>query len=337
MADDDFLSDLAPLFAAPKKKPEELTADEYAEQYGPPFGPCGVPCDCETCQEYRKDLREAGPVRQAPVISRDKFHVAVEKVLASEPRSEWRTSIREARCFAKLWFNSDDESFCSEMDCDLRRLCQSTWEMVCGQVVTKVVDGETVTGPASAFQKRYIGGKLKPAIFPKPLKKDSPERTKWLETDKYERVPYVDLNRPVDRVARVVWKFLGEPPTLQGWTYPPHTRYQQEEARQQFITVYGGGILVCKRTNYHHYMYDGVHFFRLWVVSGGGGWADCNNVLSQLLLKDAKNKIEQPPKTSKKKYKYYPYRVFLSGAPSVERFKSALVEYPGLEFLSATR
>lgn len=328
------LDDLAPILHTPQTKAEDLDEDEYVLRYGPPFGPCGHPCACEQCQAFRTRLRESGPVKPIPKITKDDFDKAIEEVIAKEPREEWRETIRGQRCFARCWHDEEDETYCTEMDCDLRDLCETTWELVRGGLLERT-DSESIDSPA---QTRKIGTRIKrDGVLRRPPKIP---KGKWKGTGKYERVPYLDQNRPIDRVAHVLWEFLGSPPALPAdWSYAiSKTKEQEERARSEFVAIFGTGVHVVRRASYHQYICNGYHLLRIWVNGAGGGWVDCATALSKALLSDSKNMIERTPISGRKtKFRFYPYRVFLAKPASIERFKIALTTLPELRYLSRDR
>lgn len=323
--------DMAPILTTPRnKKPEELTEEEYIERYGPPYGPCGIPCECADCTMYRRKLRESGPAGPPRALpSRDKFSEAVEKVISSEHRVEWREAIRESHCFAKLWYSEEDRSYCSEMDCPLRNLCQYTWESVCGGMLENRLEDHITTPPKT----RRIGRKL---VYKDGNKIKTRIRHKWKGTGRYDRVPYVSQGRPIDSVASVLWEMLGSPPSLpETWSFSvSKTKDQLAKAKAEFLDRFGSGLYVIRRASYHQYMLDGEHLMRIWVNAAGGGWVDCNKKLSGLLLMDDKNLIAATPSSGKDtKYRWYPYRIFLSKDSSLERLKIALTKYTELAYL----
>lgn len=306
---------------------EELSEEEKQERFGPPFGPCGVPCDCSECLAYREELRREGPKPKEPPApkKRDKFDRAISQVLRGEPREEWRETIRETACFARGWYDEDDGSFCDQLECDLRSLCEKTWIKVNGGLHAD----SRIAAPA---QIRSIGKKTTKA----KQKTTTTYRGKWKGTDKYDRVPYIDQGRQIDRVANAIYQFLGMPASLPaGWTYPKSiTKEDQRIARMEFRATYGKGVFVIRRASYHQYFVNGAHLLRLWVNAAGGGWADCNEALSKLILQNGKGTFETTPSTGKAtKFRFYPYRIFLSRPKSVEEFFQVLTKCPGLEYL----
>jgi hypothetical protein len=316
----------SPLLLVPGgPKNPELGEAERQERYGPPFGPCGLPCDCEKCTAHRAELRKEGPKPKRPPKKkkRDAFDRAIAQVLKGEPREDWRETISETGCFAREWYDKDDGSFCDQLECDLRDLCEKTWNKVEGGLSAD----SRINAPA---QVRRLGKKKRKA------KPKGPSRGKWKGTGKFDRVPYVDQGRQIDRVANAIYQFLGSPASLPiGWTYPvSKTKEQQESARTEFRETYGHGVFVIRRASYHQYFANGAHLLRLWVNAAGGGWADCSGELSKVILKEGKGIFEVTPSTGKKtKFRFYPYRIFLSHPRSVNEFLGALTKCPGLEYL----
>jgi hypothetical protein len=312
----------SPLLLVPGAPKARLSEAEQQERFGPPFGPCGEPCDCEKCTAHRAKLRKEGP--KPPRKKRDAFDKAISQVLKGEPRADWRDTIKETSCFARQWFDKDDGSFCDQLECDLRDLCEKTWTKVDGGLHAD----SRINAPA---QVRRLGKKKTRAKKPKTA-----AHGKWKGTSKYDRVPYMDQGRQIDRVANAIFQFLGSPASLPaGWIYPvSKTKEQQERARTEFCEMYGRGVFVIRRASYHQYFVDGAHLLRLWVNAAGGGWVDCSKRLSKVILKQGKGIFEATPSTGKKtKFRFYPYRIFLSQPGSVNEFFEALTKCPGLEYL----
>lgn len=308
-------NDPAPLFLSGVSK--VLTDAEYQERFGPPYGPCGIACDCEHCHEYRDKLRREGP---GPVTSTDGFKRAINNILKNEPRAEWRELIRGSECFARLWRDEDD-SVCDELDCDLRNLCQATWNSVKGGYISP---HESLGAPA---QVRQLGKK----------KKGHPPKTaKRIIGGRYSRTPYVSTGRPVDRIAREIYEFLKTPSHLpNAWSYgASKTQAQINEAQEQFISKFGSGLFVIERASYIHYMLNGEHLMRFWVNAARGGWMDlCSDLARTVMRFGRMDPAKTPISGGSTKFKFYPFRVFLSTEKSVDQFKEALTNHPGLEYL----
>jgi hypothetical protein len=315
--------DPAPLFLVGSGS-KSLTEAEHQERFGPPYGPCGVACDCTECQAHREKLRTEGP---DPVVSPEeyKFIKAIDNILKNEPRAEWRELIKSSSCFAKMWRDSDDDSICDELECDLRDLCQATWTSIKGGYTSAE---DSLTTPARV---RLLGKKRKRGRPPKKKKK------KLAGCGRYERVPYVSTGRPVDEIARALYEFLGAPPRLPTtWYYgASKTQAQVNEARELFINEFGTGLFIIERSSYHHYMLNGDHFMRFWVNSAGGGWMDLSPMLTKAIMRTGRSDPAKTPASGRStKFRFYPYRVFLSSKKSVKQFKIALTNVAGLEYLS---
>jgi hypothetical protein len=319
MSDDK--SDLVPFLSTPGE-PQQLTEEEYRERFGPPYGPCGAPCSCKECVRYREKIKAEGPPTP-PVVEPevDEFAKVIERTISNEPRPEWRETMEAAECFVRLFWE-DGKGYCDDTDCDLLQICGAAWSSVKGTYAAT----EEVAPPA---QIRRIGKKRKKLT-------DKKKRNKWKGTGKYDRAPYVDAGRPVDKIASIIWEFLGKPPALPPkWYYPTCKTVETKKAAiEHFVDKYGDGLLVNRRASYHQYMLDGEHLMRLWVNASSGGWMDCSRSLSKAILRMRTIYFEKTPESGKQtKYRFYPYRVFLSRPKSIEHFKKVLANCPGLEYL----
>jgi hypothetical protein len=262
------------------------------------------------------------------------FSKAIARVLADEPRDEWRETIRGQHCFARCWHDAEERTFCTEMDCDLRQLCEATWESVCGGIEYSDDDTKptiTVAETLLATPARWRFMRDKQRKLAKKTRKFS-----WSGTGRYSRVPYVDQGRPIDKIVFDLWTFLGGPPTLPyNWRYPlSQTREQEEQARLIFIEKFGDGLFVIRRTSWHQYFHNGYHLFRIWVNAASGGWVDVIRILARALLADDRNIVKKVPYIGKySKFRFYPYRAWLSKPGSIERFKKALTRLREFEYL----
>jgi len=315
-------TDPAPILQTPRT--QRLTEAEYQSRYGPPYGPCGVPCDCDNCRDYREELRKQGPSK--PINKEAKYRAAIAKIISNEPREAWRDAIRKADCFVREWFDPTDGSFCSQLECDLRELCQATWESVDGDLT---LPGEMLAAPARV---RVLGKKKKRGRPPGKSKKKRWQEPKWEGTGKYERVPYVSTGRPVDLIAQNIFEYLGMPAHLPtDWFYgPSRTQAELNQSREAFVGRFGEGLYITQRSSYHQYLLDGEHLMRLWVNAAGGGWLDCSRELSRSLLRAGTLDLVKTPASGRStKFKFYPYRTFIS-RKSVEDFKNALTNHEKL-------
>jgi len=314
--------DSAPILTTPQSS-KPLSEEEYQERFGPPFGPCGVPCDCEECEAFREELRTQGPSR--PISKEAKYRAVIDRIISNEPRAEWREAIRNADCFIREWRDEED-SFCDALDCDLRDLCQATWESIEGDLT---LPGEALSAPARV---RTLGGKKKRGRPPGKAHKRPKGKPKWEGTGKYERVPYVGTGRPVDLIAKDIYEYLGMPAHLpKDWYYgASKTQADLNQAKEQFVERFGAGLFAIHRTSYHQYLLDGEHLMRLWVNAAGGGWLDCSRSLSRAILKAGTLDLARTPVSGRStKFRFYPHRTFLS-RKTLEAFKIALTNHPEL-------
>lgn len=249
-------------------------------------------------------------------ILEEKFDTAVKEIIKLESRPEWREMIKETKCFAYLWRDPETEEFCTELECDLRRLCQLTWERVEGGLPPL----EPVPRLWGSEKRKKVG-----------RKRDSSgriiKRAKWKHTTKYNRQPYQDRGRPIDKIAMQLFCLLGKPQELPDpWKYPEKKKKGKiVDQAKEFIEQHGPGVRIAKRSSYHQYLFQGRHLMRLWVDANGGGWLDCSKSLAHFLSKGGKIDLEKPPESGyKTKYRYYPFRVYLSRDRDVEKIKTAL-------------
>lgn len=266
-------------------------------------------------------LRSEGPpMPQVTAAEEQAFAKAITNILKNEPRPEWRELIEDSKCFARLW-REEDESVCDELECDLRDLCQTTWNSIKG--------GYTAPqeGLGTPARVRQLG---------KKKKKGRPGKPKYQNSGRYQRTPYVSTGRPVDLVAREIYEFLGMPSHLPpSWYYgASKTQAQVNEAKELFVSKFGSGLFVIERASYIHYMLNGEHLMRFWVNAAGGGWMDLNRDLARTVMRYGKRDPAKTPTSGRSsKFRFYPYRVFLSSKRSVGLFKTALTNHPGLEYL----
>jgi hypothetical protein len=260
----------------------------------------------------------------APVeLTRDeKFDKAIEQAVSLQTDEEWKELIRSTPCFAKLWYDRELDEFCDQVDCDLRQLCQATWEKVEGPPEPPEEPPQPHWEPR---RKRKVG---------RPRKGDKViKRNKWKGTGKYERHPYQDRGRPMDKIALGLFSYLGDPPPLpDGWKYPvSKTLEQRREAISLFVGEFGSGVWVTQRSSYHQYLFEGEHLFRLWVTGGGGGWMDLSKRLAKILSKMANiDLVKSPVSGYKTKFRFYPFRIYVGKDRDVELIKAALAKIENL-------
>lgn len=250
----------------------------------------------------------------------EKFDEAIKEVTNLQTDEEWKDLIRETPCFGRLWYDKELDEFCDQVECDLRQLCQSVWEKVEGPPQEKVV------------KPRWVPRKARKRGRPRKDNKVT-KRNKWKGTGKYERHPYQDQGRPIDRIAKALLEFLGNPLCLpDGWQYPvSKTEEQKVEARLLFLAEFGSGVWTTQRSSYHMYLFEGQHLMRLWVNAGGGGWLDLSTRLARILSKSSNiDLVKSPASGYKTKFRFYPFRMYVGKDQDVEQVKAALAKIENL-------
>lgn len=319
-----------PFFVLEGNKVDEAS---YQEQYGPPYGPCGQSCNCDSCQGYRKQLRKEGPkVPYRAPKEEDPFEKAIKKVLANEPREEYREAISETACFARMWkLHPGSEEHCEmAVECELSNHCEQTYNTVIHLIQEKEANKKAIKKPSKKVAQKH-------ELERSGRKNKYINRKLW--QGKYSRIPYVYQGRPIDNIAKALFEFLGEPPHLPlDWKYGPSvTQSQHNDSIDDFILRYGDGLFVVKRHSYHMYMFQGRHLFRLWVAQRYGGNCDLCEELVNIVLRLNKLPVEKTPrgesKASRVKYRFFRQRTYLSHVNSVRNFRLALAQCKGLEYL----
>jgi hypothetical protein len=264
----------------------------------------------------------------------DPFVSEIEKVKRGVS-PEVKDSMERATCFGYGWYTepaqvtADDDDPggpCLETECDLRRLCQLVHERA-RQATAEQKEPEPEKTRTLVVLRKSRKKRGRPRLQTRVVPK-----SKWKGTGKYERHPYVSTQRPVDLIANGMWEAFGQPPALPGdWTYPPsRTIEEREQAKVYFVKQFGPGVVVIKRMQYHQYFVDGSHLMRYWVNAAGGGWLDLNPSLSRIILKHNSMDVEQTPKSGRKtKYRFYPYRTYVSRQKHLNRLIDALAEHKG--------
>jgi len=239
---------------------------------------------------------------EPPVIA-DPFLEEIAKIKRDQSPAV-RDTIDRASCFGRHWYvepvmtsEQDEGGICTEIDCDLRFLCELIYSRATGKQIEQQKDED----PVSFMDTQDIPDQSK-----KKLKK---KRTRT-----YTRFPYVDQGRPIDKLATQLWKLLGGPPSLpESWSYPTvKTKQDRAAAPQQFRDRFGPGIMVSRRLNYHSFFRNGSHFLRFWMTVPGGGWLDVSKEFVKVAMKTASTlNLENPPPGHGHRYAFYPQRIYV--------------------------
>lgn len=220
----------------------------------------------------------------------DPFVEEIDKVRKSQSPAV-RDTIDRADCFGRSWYIDEgpEQGLCQQWDCDLRGLCELVYQRAKKIELAQEKDDEPTSSSTVQRSKSPDG--------------------------QYERHPYVDAGRPVDKVANAIWNLVGAPPAMpDSWNYPPaRNKDQRAHARRLFIDSFGDGILVSRRTSYHQYFRDGAHWMRFWVRHAGGGWLDLSADLSKQVMKHTDLKLENMSSRARHQpHRFYPYRAYIS-------------------------
>lgn len=269
--------------------------------------------------ELEEEIKE-----EPETIPEDRFPIEIEKIKkTSSPVI--REAIERASCFGSGFYmdpseviddEEDDEGgVCLQMDCDLRNLCHLVFVR---STKTDPLEFDEVEEPPLEFVPQIV--KRKGGW--KGTKKQVP-RTVLTQ-------PYVNLGRNVDKLADMIWKIVCSPPIIDSrWNYPPaDTLPRLEKAKQKFVGMYGNGMVVCKRFQYHQYYLDGAHFMRYWLRTSGGGWLDMCPELCKIVEKHREMPLKESYRNKdgflSKDFKFYPYRVWIAFPHHVKRLRHAL-------------
>jgi len=250
----------------------------------------------------------------------DRFLEVIKRAISIEIRDNIRECMEETQCFVRMWHNLE-EGYCDQLECGLRKECETNYLIAKG--------GWDASTPESKTRSVRRKG-------PKRKGKKKKQVGKWVGTGKYLRVDYVGSGRPIDVIANTLWEFMGSPEDLpKSWSYPPCiSREQREEAKKLFTKEFGSGTRVIKRASYHQYLINGEHLMRLWTSAAGGGWLDLNKELSKIFLRMGIKVLTSTPESGRKtKFRFYPYRIYLTKNRDIDLAKTALEEYKGLDHL----
>lgn len=270
----------------------------------------------------------------------DNFVETIERVKQNQSPAV-RDTIDRADCFGRGWFidqaeatdfDEDEGGICTEVECELRYLC----ELVHKRVSENERIGTIESSVIQPFYKKQVIKKKRG----RPFKVDKEFLSRRSKRGN-EKTPYVDLGRTIDVIADKIWKAVGSPPSLpENWYY--QTTFNTEimklprseidkVSQRTFMDKYGEGLIITRRFNWHQYFFNGIHLMRLWVWAASGGWLDLNKHLSKIMVKQGKAELEMPPeKARKKKYRHFPYRMYVSKQQHLHRLFEGLTKYEGL-------
>lgn len=253
----------------------------------------------------------------------DPFLPVIQKMAKGESPAV-REAIQGTACFARMWYSDEDESFCPETECQVRKLCEAAYHKAVGSVEAEIeAEAEAseyhadavgnITEVVGRAQEAVLeGDSLNKVNLQRSMKKHKKVKVKKILIKSLkQRLPYLDRGMPVDTYVSAFWKAMGQPPEL-----PPDWAYQAVASLEQrcfaakwFSQRYGKGLVVSRRVSYWQFFYDGMHCGRFWVNSARAGWLDCNLWLAQELREQGFPLEPVATKDPKHSYKFYEYKV----------------------------
>lgn len=261
-------------------------------------------------QDLEIDDEEESTGEPPTAVEEDRFAIEIERILTVESPAV-RDTIKRTECFGHGFYidpvdvpEGDEGGICLQTDCDLYGLCRLVWNRASDEAKAPDQTTETVK-----------------------------ERKVFTLDGMRERHPYVHAGRPVDDLAKNIWEMVGQPPMINNnWNYPPsRTATEKKAAAKVFTDRWGGGLVISRRINYHQYFLDGVHLLRFWTRTAGGGWLDLNPSIAKALLKLGEIDVQETPKRSdgetNRRYRFYPYRCWVSRRRHLNRLRRAFEAY----------
>lgn len=261
----------------------------------------------------------------------DPFKPAIAKMEASQSPAV-RNAIAATPCFARVWYSSEDQDYCSEMECGLRRLCEATYheavESVDAEVevqeelegietsevdsLLKIIEGKGKISAVEKLLKAAINGEenveqeddfTKVKLQGRKLQKGSKPRKTRLST------PYVSKGRHSDKLATMLAMRLAPIELPENWMYYTVRSLDfRKIAQRRFVSKHGGGMLCSKRSSYHIYIYDGLHVLRLWVNAANVVIVDLNPHLAAECERVGLKTLVTPPKNPRHSFNFFPKR-----------------------------
>ena len=261
----------------------------------------------------------------------DPFKPAIAKMEASQSPAV-RNAIAATPCFARVWYSNEDQDYCSEMECGLRRLCEATYheavESVDAEVeaqeelegietsevdgLFKIIEGKGEVSAVERLLRAAINGEdnveqeddfTKVKLQGRKLQKGSKSRKTRLST------PYVSKGRHSDKLATMLAMRLAPVELPENWMYYTVRSFDfRKIAQRRFVSKHGGGMLCSKRPSYHIYIYDGMHVLRLWVNASNVAIMDLNPHLATECERVGLKTTVTPPKNPRHSFNFFPKR-----------------------------
>lgn len=296
-------NDLAPLFFMKKTIPIEEEDDEDE-------------------QEYVK-------IENEKPKSEDYFEPFTKRLQATQTE-EVRKAITNTPCFGKLWYSSEDRSFCSETECSLKTLCEYTYDKVIDSLEAKIEikKEKTIANKEEEYIQKMIESRRKRLnklddrndfLKLTPYRKLNPDkrgRKKGAQIKNLTRIvkdrdrrksrsPYIYQNRSIDKLARQLFEALKPVFLPDDWYFKGSRNEENRETeRIKFVSRYGNGFAVIKRRHYHQYFHNGTHVCRFWLRCTESDWIDMAPDLTKI-IEAKKYKTVVSPKVSLRQMNLY--------------------------------
>lgn len=277
----------------------------------------------------------------------DVFSLIIKKLLLGQSPA-MKLAIEGTACFARVWYSFEDRSYCSEVECGLRKLCETAYHQAIESVEADIEAKDEMDGVPILKKLSESNVDIMEDDFTKLMLQGRKLQIKQREQQKLEsacsvvegfvkeydkskphtRTQYVDKGRPVDLLAKALFQELQVANVNNEWfqelspfELPDHWDYcgvgsliQRQESQRRFCASYGHGIRYSKRgSSYHVYFYNGMHLLRFWVNAAGGGWLEMNPHLAEEVerteLSHSCSITETYRRSSREKYRFYPKRI----------------------------
>jgi hypothetical protein len=254
----------------------------------------------------------------------DVFAPVIKKISTSQSPAV-KAAIEGTPCFAKVWYSQEDEDYCPEMECGLRKLCEAAYHQALGSVDADMEVAEELEGVKTSEigklmhliegkddvqeddlvkvqqSRKLQGKKSKRAAQVKNLSES--------ERVKRSRVHYIDQGRHIDALAAILETNLQPVELPEGMYFTVKTLELRQIAAKKFVSKHGTGMCYSRSPSYHIYFYNGMHVLRLWMNAAGVGLMDLNPILAEEIEKEGLLRVTVTPiKSPRCNYNFFPKR-----------------------------
>jgi hypothetical protein len=319
-------TDVAPILVTPKMKAALDGVDRAV-----PEDPGEYPEIVEPEEEEKQEV--------------DQFDLVIGRVLKSESPAVC-AAVQRTACFGRLWYSEEEASYCPELECELRKLCESVYHKAAGdaepsqvedltdtdaKVLSRVIralerpEDSTEVGLDDFAKVQRHGRQLQTKKKKRPKKRSRRKRPGPPKA----RVPYLDTGRPVDKFMKVIFQDVGEPPALpESWKYPTaSSRVQREIAANWFVEQYGKGLVVNRRASCWTFFYNGMHVCRMWTNAASGALVDCNPWMVAWIQKNHGWEVRKVPvKDKKHTFEFFTGRFRINTVEMAKTVAAALLQ-----------